>query len=109
MTQLQHKYLAAGRWNEMSLVEQMTNIGSEVIRSIKWKNKGNQDLAHRAFVRALELFDLSLRDPKNSHRLKEVARSREVFVGFFIDEDPYKTTGESLEKYFLSFNYLVQR
>ena len=37
-----HKELASGRWFSLSLFEQMANIGSEVIRSIKWKNKNNE-------------------------------------------------------------------
>ena len=37
----QHKELAAGRWAQMSLAEQMLNIGSEVSRANRWKAKGN--------------------------------------------------------------------
>ena len=54
----QHKNLAAGRWFELTLVEQMGNIGSEVGRSMNWREKGNEDYAMQAFWRAMELFDL---------------------------------------------------
>lgn len=108
MMQIQHKDLAAGRWNDLSLIKQMANIGSEVIRTLKWKNKRNYDYANHAFYRALELFDLTLIDRKNRERLKEVARAREVFVGYFLDEDPFHTTDEGLESYFLGFNYAAR-
>ena len=39
--ELQHKDLAAGRWAQMSLAEQMLNIGSEVLRANRWKTKDN--------------------------------------------------------------------
>ena len=105
---VQHKQLASGRWYDLTLVEQMANIGSEVMRAIKWKDKGNSEYSHLAFERALELFDLTLVDPKNSKRLKEVARAREVFVGYFLGDDPYRTTEEGLNNYFLSFNYAAR-
>lgn len=37
-----HKEMAAERWAEMPLAEQMGNIGSEVSRSLKAKKIGNQ-------------------------------------------------------------------
>lgn len=104
----QHKNAAQGRWFEFSLLEQMANVGSEVIRTITWKNKGNQEYARMAFERALELFDLTMADPKNLHRLKEVARAREVFVDFFDNNNTYGTTDESWQKYFYAFNYAAR-
>ena len=37
----QHKELSQGKWQKMSLIEQMANIGSEVERAINWKNKND--------------------------------------------------------------------
>jgi len=34
-----HRDLAAGRWKELGLSEQMGNIGSEVHRALKWREK----------------------------------------------------------------------
>jgi hypothetical protein len=64
-----HKELAAGRWFKFSLPEQMGNIGSEVHRSINWFLK-KDDRFQAAFERALELFDLTLKD----RRWKEIQR-----------------------------------
>lgn len=41
--QPQHKGLATGRWAQMSLAEQMLNIGSEISRANRWKSKGNRE------------------------------------------------------------------
>jgi len=49
----QHKNLASGGWQKLSFFEQMANIGSEVERTIKWKNKGNAEYSRLAFGRAL--------------------------------------------------------
>jgi hypothetical protein len=58
----QHKNLAAGRWHQLSFLEQMANIGSEVERALNWRRKNNPTYSQRAFERALELIDLTLAD-----------------------------------------------
>jgi len=106
---LQHKNLAAGRWQKLSLLEQMANIGSEVERSIKWKNKNSPDYARNAFERALELFDLTIEDEKNIFRLKEVLRARELFADFFAGDNIYGSTDIEWHKYFYSFGLAARR
>jgi len=67
MTSYQHPDLAAGRWRELSFVEQMANVGSEIERTIGWTAKGRSDYSARAFERALELLDLTIADPGTAH------------------------------------------
>lgn len=105
---IQHQNLANGHWQELTLMEQMANIGSEVERTIKWKNKNNPDLAQNAFERALELFDLTIEDGKNIKRLKEVLRARELFADFFAEENIYHSTDKDWQKYFYSFGVAVR-
>ena len=59
-----HKELAAGRWFELSLMEQLANVGSDVIRTINWKKKGDKEYSRQAFYRALELKALAGPQPK---------------------------------------------
>jgi len=101
----QHKQLAAGRWQKFPFLEQMANIGSEVGRAISWKNKNNQEYSRLAFERALELLDLTIADPKNKKRLKELLRVREVLADFFAFDNIYKSTDQSWLNYFYGFNY----
>ena len=98
----QHRDLAAGRWWELSLHAQLGNIGSEISRATRWRSK-NPALAEGALHRALELFDLTLDDPRlrqSPGRLREVARAREVVADFFAGPNQYGSTAESLQKYF---------
>lgn len=103
----QHLQLASGAWFNLSLMEQLANVGSEVMRAINWKNKGNQEYSRLAFERALALFDLTMADAKNSQRLKEVARAREILVDSF-DKNIYQSSDQQWQKYFLQFNYAAQ-
>jgi len=56
--------------------------------------------------RALELFDLTLDDPRHRQsiaRLREIARAREVVVDFLDGPNQYGSTAASLMKYFDQF------
>ncbi len=95
----------------MPFVEQMANIGSEVGRTAKWVQKVKPAMAEGAFVRALELIDLTLKfgrlnSPYRGEMLKELCRVREMFC------NAYEETDISLlkwfDKYFGDFA-LVQR
>ncbi len=99
----QHKELAQGRWFTMPLCEQMANVGSEIERTIKWRNKGNDEYSRMAFFRALELLDLTIADPRHRGRLKEICRTREALADKFYFDNTYKSTDESWRKYFLQF------
>lgn len=98
----QHTTLAAGRWFELSLAEQMGNIGSEVHRAAAALQKNKEDF-ELAFHRALELFDLTLADPRWRNRLKEIARAREFLCGVFLNQKEYGSSFEDLDRYFLQF------
>lgn len=106
---MQHKALASGRWQELPLIGQMANIGSEVERALKWREKNNADYCMKAFERALELLDLTLDDPKNKSRLREIARVREALADYFWGENQFASTVNSWRKYFLDFAYASRR
>lgn len=100
-----HKSLASGHWFELSLAEQMGNIGSEIGRAVKRKQRGESTEADKAVERALELFDLTMSDSRwlKTRRLREIARAREVACDLFFGDNIYGSTFESLEKYFYQF------
>jgi hypothetical protein len=111
MSQTQHRDLAAGRWWELSLAEQLGHVGSEVSRAVRWTSR-NPDLARGALHRALELLDLTLADPRlreSLPRLREIARAREVVADFFAGPNQYGSTGPSLQKYFDAFAIAARR
>ena len=97
-----HRELAAGRWGQLALVEQLANVGSEVGRMVRWKERDPR-LMQAALDRALELLDLTLEDPRWRSRLREIARARELLCGAALGEIQYGTTLEDLDRYFLAF------
>lgn len=105
---IQHKNLASGRWFELSLIEQMANVGSEVERAIRWKNKNNPEYSQLAFERALELLDLTITDAKNRKRLREIARVREMLADYFVFDNEYHSKDKQWQDYFYSFNYAAR-
>ena len=105
----QHLDLAAGRWSQLPLIEQMANIGSEVERALNWRIKKNVDYAQKAFERALELIDLTLDSNRNYAHLKEIARMREAMVDYFFGVNQFRSSGESWRLYFLPFAYASRR
>jgi hypothetical protein len=104
----QHKELAAGRWHSLTFFEQMAHIGSEIERTIKWIKKGNSEYSTLAFIRALELIDLTITDKKNKTRLKELTRAREILADHFFFNNSYNTTDQQWSNYFLSFTFAAR-
>lgn len=104
MNAIYHKELAGGRWRTLSLAEQMGNIGSEVSRAKNREGK-DEEKFQNAVRRALELFDLTLEDPRWRRRLREIARAREVFCDAILGGKEYHSTLEGLMPYFDQFAY----
>ena len=97
-----HRDLAAGRLGQLSLAGQLANVGSEVGRMLRWRDR-DERLMTEAFDRALELLDLTLADPRWRDRLREVARARELLCDAAAGGRDYSTTLEDLDRYFLAF------
>jgi hypothetical protein len=103
MTTAIHAGLAAGRWHQLSLLEQLANIGSEVGRATRAKSTGNETRLTNALDRCLELFDLTLADNRWRGRRREIARAREIVCDFLMGKNAYGSSAESLDGYFLRF------
>ena len=106
---IQHKDLALERWRQMSLCEQMSNIGSEVGRALNWRKKGKEDLSKKAVFRALELLDLSLNSVRPFSRLKEIVRLREAIVDYFYGSNQFSSSEILWQTYFNHFNYAARK
>lgn len=105
----QHKNLAAGSWEQLSFIEQMANIGSEVERALNWRIKNNADYSRMAFERALELIDLTVNSDRTPCHLKEIARMREALVDYFTGGNHHQSSESSWRNYFLPFAYASRR
>ena len=104
----QHQELAAGRWNELTFFEQMSNVGAEIGRTITWKAKSMPDYSARAFERALELLDLTIKDGKNRKRARELLRVREALADHFVFDNSYQSTDDSWQRYFYPFQFAAR-
>lgn len=99
---LKHAALQSGRWQELSLAEQLGNIGSEINRALMYKNEDCKRFQDALF-RALELLDFTLADRRWRRRLKEIARVREITAAQLERDSEYGTTLEDLNRYFFQF------
>lgn len=106
MTEVIHKNLAAGRWFELTLPEQLGNIGSEYYRACKSKGQ-NLDRFKSATDRTLELCNLTISDSRwNDHQQKELS----LMLEQVLESLQEKTEPDSgLQKYFDSFAILARK
>lgn len=98
-----HENLAQGRWFELTLAEQLGNVGSEVGRAVNWGKKGDSQSQSKALDRAFDLLDLTISDPRWHTGRKELCRAREVLVDTFLGKREYGDTPEKMEKYFYQY------
>ena len=106
--EFQHKDLANGRWAQMSLAEQMLNIGSEVSRANRWRSKGNEEQCHRAADRALELVSLTIDAHKDRAGLRELCRLYEVMADHYYGKIIYQTEPNAMQRYFDVFAFCMR-
>ena len=90
------------KWQNLTIFEQMGNIGSEVGRAFAARRRGDTAAMTGAWQRGLDLLDATAEQlaRQKSPKLREVLRARELFAGM---ED------ESLEDYFMWFAIAARR
>ena len=94
----------------MTIVEQMANVGSEVERSIRAHEAGQESRWRNALARALELFDLTAADDRwRGPRRREILRAREEFCRLFFANDAPRNSAPGLRRYFLAFAVAARR
>ncbi len=103
----QHARLASGKWSTYHFFDQMGNVGSEVERTLVWKNK-NHEYSMAAFHRALELIQLTIDQTNSSSKLRELTRLREAFADYVIGDNLYSSTDEQWRNYFFAFSVAAQ-
>ena len=79
----------------MPVTKQISNIGSEVARAIRWKKKGDDQKARNFCNKAIEFWLLTEEDPKNRNRLGEFNCAVEELRDYFLGENIYKAKQQS--------------
>lgn len=102
----QHDSLAAGRWQQFTLSQQLGHVGSEVSRARK--AQGDDLRFWSAATRAFELLDLTIEDPRWRSRLRELLRVRETLADAVLGGSLYNSSLDDMDRYFLSFARAAQ-
>lgn len=92
-------------WFAMPIGMQISNVGSEVHRAIRWKNKGDEQKKVNFCNKAIEFLELMKKDPKNKYRINELDFCIEELDDYFLGKNKYNTTDEMLMKYYDAFIY----
>ena len=103
-----HKDLAAGRWFELTLAEQLGNIGSEYSRATLAFKASNLERYTFASDLAMELCELTVSDKRwyNKPALKELCRMKEQVAESLYDK---KQPDPGLQNYFDGFAILARK
>lgn len=93
------------KWLDLSLPEQMVNIGNEVKRAVRFdKNREKK----QAFIeKALKYIDLTIEDPKNKAVVPEIKIGREVLEDY-LEKHELDYTKEQIRDYYMAFVYLLK-
>ncbi|MDR3295077.1 MAG: hypothetical protein LBT26_04505 [Clostridiales Family XIII bacterium] len=86
------------RWFSMPIGKQMYNIGSEVNRAIKWKNKDDGVKKLNFAIKAIEMLGLTKNDPKNFGRFDELHFYECELIDYILGENIYQNNDKSIMK-----------
>ena len=96
--------LVLGRWYELTVVQQLANIGNHVIEAIARKNQECLQRMQQELEQALKFFDLTLEDNRwNFYRLREIKTARMMVCDFLVGDNEYKSDEKFLNDYFTQF------
>ena len=92
------------KWFDLSLVQQMINIGNEVKRGLKFDS--DPDKRNMFFAKAIQYTQLTMEDCKNAHVLPELLISKEVLEDY-LGEHNLASSGEQISRYYQAYQYLL--
>lgn len=87
------------RWSQLSIYEQLGNIGSEVGRAMNALRRDDELSLHGAYYRGLDLIDATVESWASEGRRRELLRARELFVTAVES----KTIDNRLDNYFMQY------
>ncbi len=90
-------------WFAMPIGVQISNVGSEVHRAIRWGKKGDEQKKISFCAKAIEFLELMKTDPKNKYRKGELDGCIDELKDYFMGENIYDTTEEQLMRYYDAF------
>lgn len=103
-----HATLTTGRWQEMTLAEQLGNIGSEVSRARSAQERGNVERLNSSLDRALELVALTVNNESLARRRSELQNLNEALKAVRNNEN-HPLSLKNIEEYCLPFALLARK
>ena len=95
---------SAKKWHEMTLSDQLANVGSEFSRMLMAKQNKKPARFESASHRFIELINLTLTDKRwTGRRKREIARLKEIVLDALMPPKEDIEGVQSLEKYFYYF------
>lgn len=92
------------KWFELTLVQQMVNIGNEVKRALRFDLDSNKKCMF--LDKAIQYVELTMEDPKNVQVLPELLINKEVLEDYR-GEHYLACTGEQIGRYYKAYQYLL--
>ena len=96
------------KWNQLSLIEQLSHVGAEVHRALHWEQKKDTASRNNCLERAINLIDSILGGANLKHRTREIARLREVICDNYAGENENHASLSMLDNYFMPLTVCVR-
>jgi len=103
-----HTTLAAGRWQEQTLAEQLGNIGSEISRARSADERGNVERRNLSLERVLELVQLTIANESRQWRRLELENLYDV-LSAIRNNEVLGVSLSNIEEYCLPFAFLARK
>jgi hypothetical protein len=102
-------HVDVAKWQKLTILEQIGNIGSEVGRAISAERRHDETSKNGAIARAFDLFNATSDGlvRQKSPRLREVLHARDQFLSLFFDDNFEET--DKVENYFMHFAVAARR
>lgn len=98
------------RWHDMTLPQQLGNVGSDFERALKWKQKGKQELFANAAKRTIEQLDMTVSSRSlYGIRRREITRLREETKKELYSKKINIHATDGLANYFLKMALLARK
>ena len=85
---------------KMSFEMQISNVGSEVHRAIRWKNRGDEKGKIEFCKKSIEFLEIMKEDPKNEKRKDELDFRIKELEDYFLGNNSLNTTDDKLIEYY---------
>ena len=90
---------------KMSFEMQISNVGSEVHRAIRRRNKGDEKGKIEFCKKSIEFLEIMKEDPKNEKRKDELDFRIKELEDYFLGNNSLNTTDDKLIEYYDAYIY----